>query len=744
MGIKQSPDLSQAIMEDIFRDFPDVEVYIDDLGVFSNSWEEHVKVLDAVLSTLQKYNFTVNPLKCEWGVQETDWLGYWLTPTGLKPWRKKIDSILALKRPTSVTELRSFIGGVTFYRDMFRRRSHLLAPLTAQVGKKNIQWSPECQKAFDEIKAVLARDAFLRYPDHNKDFHIFADASDLQLGAAICQDGAAVAYYSRKLTDAQLNYTVGEKELLSIVETLKEYRNMLYGAPNIHIYTDHRNNTFTKFQTQRVMRWRLYLEDFGPTFHYIKGENNTLADMLSRLPFSERQSSTDFKNPADQYKQQNNHPFHPDLFEEYDPLQVDSKKAQSFYSMASDGDDDLVMSFAHLPAQSGIPFVLDYRTIADAQDRDAGLQQLAQQEPERYVRQLLAPNTQVYCHIRQPNDPWKIYLPEELLDHAVRWYHLALSHVGSNRLLDTMSMHFYSKNLRGKVEDIVSKCDACQRYKLVGRGHGELAPREAEVMPWRRVAVDLIGPWTFLAAGQELKFSALTIIDLVTNFVEVVRIHNKSAEHVGLQFENNWLNRYPRPSSVVYDQGGEFIGHRFFRVLQRHGIATVPTTTKNPQANAVCERMHQAVGNALRVLTTLQPPMGIADAAMLVDTAISNAIFAHRASYSEAIRTSPGALVFGQDMVLGIPMIADLELIREHRQQLVDRRLLAANRKRFSYDYAVGDEVLKLVYKPAKLEPRAEGPYRVERVHANGTLTIRLSPAVIERISIRRVKPYRR
>jgi hypothetical protein len=101
------------------------------------------------------------------------------------------------------------------------------------------------------------------------------------------------------LTASQKNYTVGEKELLSIVETLKEYRTMLFGCPDIHIYTNHRNNTFANFTTQRVIRWRLFLEEFAPIFHYIKGETNTLADALSRLPFSERQKApyTNFDAP---------------------------------------------------------------------------------------------------------------------------------------------------------------------------------------------------------------------------------------------------------------------------------------------------------------------------------------------------------------------------------------------------------------------------------------------------------------
>ena len=108
-----------------------------------------MKTLKQVLSILQENNFTVNPLKCEWAVTETDWLGYWLTPKGLKPWKKKIDAILRLQHTQTIKQLRSFIGAVTFYRDMFPKRSHILAPLTQQVGKRNLNWTEQCEKSFN-------------------------------------------------------------------------------------------------------------------------------------------------------------------------------------------------------------------------------------------------------------------------------------------------------------------------------------------------------------------------------------------------------------------------------------------------------------------------------------------------------------------------------------------------------------------------------------------------------------------
>lgn len=242
--------------------------------------------------------------------------------------------------------------------------------------------------------------------------------------------------------------------------------------------------------------------------------------------------------------------------------------------------------------------------------------------------------------------------------------------------------------------------------------------------------------------NQEHSFSALTVIDTVTNLVEVVRIQNKESKHVALQFANHWLARYPLPSNCIHDQGGEFIGWDFQTMLEQNGIHSRSTTAKNPQANSICERMHQSIGNTLRVLSSLSPPDGVQTAAQLVDTAIATAMHATRCAYNSSIHTTPGGLAFGRDMILDLPLHTDLELLRERRQQLVDQRLIVANRRRFSYDYIQGQEVMKIIPSPDKLAPRSEGPFTIEQVHANGTITIRISPTTLERISLRRVKPY--
>lgn len=106
----------------------------------------------------------MNPLKCEWAVQETDWLGHWLTPAGLKPWDKKIKPLLAMQPPKNVKQVCSFIGAVNFYKDMWQRRAHLQKPLTDLLKTNNFRWGPEQQQAFDQIKATMVRDVLLFYP----------------------------------------------------------------------------------------------------------------------------------------------------------------------------------------------------------------------------------------------------------------------------------------------------------------------------------------------------------------------------------------------------------------------------------------------------------------------------------------------------------------------------------------------------------------------------------------------------
>ena len=137
MGVSPAPDIAQEIMEQVLASLlKEIEVCLDDITAFSDDWESHLVLLEKLLALSQAEGFTVNPAKCEWGVQETNFLGHWLTPEGVKPWRKKINAILHVEPPTDIKELHSFLGMVMHCRDMWPHCSHILAPLTSLLKVK--------------------------------------------------------------------------------------------------------------------------------------------------------------------------------------------------------------------------------------------------------------------------------------------------------------------------------------------------------------------------------------------------------------------------------------------------------------------------------------------------------------------------------------------------------------------------------------------------------------------------------
>lgn len=739
MGLKCSPDFAQEVMENILRDVDDAEVYIDDVGNFSQDWESHIVLLDTVLHKLKENGFTVNPLKCEWAVKETDWLGYWLTPRGLKPWKKKIDAVLHMDRPRTPSALRSFIGCVNYYKDMWPSRAHVLKPLTDKSGlkkKDKLVWTDEMQTAFDKMKKLMCADALIAYPNHNLRFDIYTDASDYQLGAVLMQNGIPIAYFSKKLSGAQMNYTTMEKELLAIVATLKEFRSMLLGG-NIHVYTDHKNLTFDNLTTQRVLRWRSVIEEYSPKLHYIEGEKNILADNLSRLD----RLATPAEIADAKYLVE------PTPVTDTDDDEFENLYTDLDYSGFADNEiNEILDCYLNLP-ELDIPEEnpLNYEHIQSEQDKCDKLKALRDKFPKQYVYKTLDANVdKILCYVKENDDSdtqWRIALPEAMLTPTVEWFHQVLGHPGEKRLRSTLQMRYYHPKLRHIVDTY--KCEHCQRHKLSGKGYGLLPEREMRIAPWEEVATDLIGPWKIKIKGKVVEFNALTSIDTATNLVELIRIDNKTSAHIRDKFKQSWLTRYPRPARVVHDKGGEFVGWEFQRLLRSMAIKDATSTSKNPQSNSICERMHQTVGNVLRTLLYSNPPKNVTQARDIIDLALATAMHAMRTTIATTLNSTPGSLAFSRDMFLNIPLIADWQTITQHREHHVNENLRRANARRRQYDYAPGQQVLKKVHDPTKLGVRTSGPYSVIRVHANGTLTIKLRPGLTERINIRRLIPYR-
>jgi hypothetical protein len=253
------------------------------------------------------------------------------------------------------------------------------------------------------------------------------------------QKGQPVAYYSKKLNGAQKNYSTIDKELLSIVMTLKEFWSMLLGAV-INIHTDHKNILTLGDSSQRRLRWISYVDEYGPTLHYIKGPSNVIADTFSRMPMQE---STPLAMVGKEDTPRKRETARRPTGKPTTASEPDADPLDCHFSLTD--DREMSECFQHLPAEecylnlpedSAVDNPLDIDAIKEQQDADQELQHLATKYADRYIRKSVSAVDDVLCYVK-PGDPpanWRIALPKSMLQPTIRWFHQITGHPGSKRL----------------------------------------------------------------------------------------------------------------------------------------------------------------------------------------------------------------------------------------------------------------------------------------------------------------------
>ena len=439
MGINNSPDIFQEVMNKIMGDLEFALTYLDDVLIVSNgTYEDHLNKVKTALTRLEKANFRANVQKCFFGEPSLEYLGYQISRKGIQPQPKKVEAIQKLQAPTNVRQLRHFLGMVNYYRDMWQCRSHILAPLTGLLRKKTpYKWENEHQKAFNEIKRVMAKQTILAFPDFAKEFHIYTDASNTQLGAVIMQDGKPLAFYSPKLDSAQKNYTTGEQELLSIVETLKEFRTLLWGQKLI-VHTDHKNIVYGNLSNDHLIRWKMLLEEYGPKFVHIRGKDNVVADALSRLEFKENKhpegGMTD-DTSLDKQKNENGQ------FLAY--VMTIMNQDHSIHIPDVDNELEMAQAYASKKEEEIENFPLSPEIIAKHQAKDRECKKY-QTDKKFKIRSVEKIKVLMINH--------KMVIPRVLQPRILAWYHLYLRHSGSTMMHKTMEIAFWWKNMKQDVE----------------------------------------------------------------------------------------------------------------------------------------------------------------------------------------------------------------------------------------------------------------------------------------------------
>uniref|UniRef100_A0A7N8YKI4 Gypsy retrotransposon integrase-like protein 1 n=2 Tax=Mastacembelus armatus TaxID=205130 RepID=A0A7N8YKI4_9TELE len=291
-GLCNAPATFQRLMNIVLHDVEECSVYLDDVVVYTQNWPEHVNVLCKVFERLAQASLTLNLAKCEFGQATVRYLGREVGQGQVRPVIEKIHAIVNFPVPTTRRMLRRFLGMAGYYRAFCRNFATVAQPLTSLLSpKERFEWTPDCQSAFECLKALLCHSPVLQSPDHSKPFRLDIDASDVGAGAVLLQDDLEgiehpVSYFSRKFNKYQTRYSTVEKETLALILALQHF-DVYVGSSHLPIlvYTDHNPLVFLARMynhNQRLMRWALTVQDYHLEIRHKKGSENLLADALSR------------------------------------------------------------------------------------------------------------------------------------------------------------------------------------------------------------------------------------------------------------------------------------------------------------------------------------------------------------------------------------------------------------------------------------------------------------------------------
>ncbi|XP_071483344.1 uncharacterized protein [Diadema antillarum] len=291
-GMKNAPATFQRLINTVTSGLVGCEAYLDDIIVYSHTWEDHLLRVRALFDRLTSANLTVNLRKCEFARAKVVFLGHIVGHGSVKPVEAKVETILNFPRPQSKRELRRFLGMTGYYRKFCHNFADAATPLTNMLRKDSqFDWSDDCQVAFNRLKAMLASSPVLAAPNFDKQFILMVDASDTGGGGALMQkdDNGVdhpVAYMSRKFNKHQRRYSTVEKETLALVMALRHFDVYLNTTKYpVLVYTDHNPLVFLsrmRNKNGRLTRWALVLQEYNLVIQHVRGKDNVIADALSR------------------------------------------------------------------------------------------------------------------------------------------------------------------------------------------------------------------------------------------------------------------------------------------------------------------------------------------------------------------------------------------------------------------------------------------------------------------------------
>jgi hypothetical protein len=562
-GLTNAPATFQRMINNVLREYLDifVVVYLDDILIFSENLEEHKEHVHKILQTLLAAKLLVDPEKSHFHVQEVTFLGHIIRPNQISMDPEKVKAVRDWEAPGNVKDVQSFLGFANYYRRFIKDFSKIAKPLTELTKKEEkFEWTEERETAFQNVKKQITAEPVLATFDPDKEIELETDASDYALGSQLGQRDDQgrlhpVAFWSKKLNGAELNYPIYDKEFLAIVESFKEFRHYLLGSKHkVKVFTDHKNIAYfatTQQLSGRQLRYAEYLQEFDYEIKHVQGKENGRADAISRRP--------DY-----------------DTGKEKTTGQLLEKRENGSYTQRSVGR--IVRKI-----EPNVEWITKIQTITSK-----------------------LPQAPKGCTDTSPmlyNN--RIWIPEELRTVILKEIHAhpTSGHQGIRKTLERVRRTYDYHGIKNDIAKIIASCECARNKTERHKPYGLLQPLPVPEKPWDTITMDFIVKLPLSKdPSTGIKYDSIfVVVDKLTKYAHFIPYKESTdAETMAHIFFQNIVTSHGLPDKIISDRGSTF-NSKFWKTLTaRMGIKPKLSTAYHPETDGQTEIINQILEQYLR------------------------------------------------------------------------------------------------------------------------------------------------
>ena len=622
--------------------FEEVVSYLDDILIYSRTFEEHLQALRRVFERFRAANLKLSPEKCTWFQKQTAFLGFLVSKEGVATHPEKIEKVKAFPTPTNTKTVRTFLGLASYYRKYVHQFAKIAHPLTQLLRKENLakkqfSWTGECETAFQTLKSKLISAPILALPRFGEPFQLSTDASNFAVGCVLeqVQDGElrVIAYASQVLPPNKRKWSAFQREAYALLWASRKFRPYILGG-KVSFITDHAPLTHLRNKEsipEKVQTYFLELEQYDYTLTHRPGKRHGNADALSRLSLDEAN----------------------------DNLPLESCQRLRLTSDCN----------------------IDWNTV---QNEDGNLRTVKQWMLEGKPKREAAGESEelnllwnVFAKLHIDKDSGTLYklnrtgkhqfvVPHNKREEALKTFHdLPTSgHRGITQTYEKICDQLWWPKLKEDVHYWCNSCTSCARFKT---HHLPKAPIQSLVAghPNEVVAIDFVGPMPGPTKLNNVYL--LVMVDHFTRYAEAVALPDRQASSVAKALMREWITRHGLMEVLHSDQAQEFESDLLAELCTLLHIKKSRSSPFHPEGNSVCERLNGTLLSILKPCMSAHPDDW--------DTLVPHILMAYRSTRHSSTGFTPNYLMTGREMRLPAHVIfpspeIEPQLVTEYARQL--------------------------------------------------------------------------